>query len=550
MAKKQRGKRAKRTSDVRPAVDRRLSEWLERFRQLAAGPASADEGASHLVAPEEYRGAVTQILSWIGRFDGATGFGDDEDVSVPALVRSLEDAGVTGLTEAAVIRSVLTPETRALILEGLAERPLHGHQSPAAEALLDVAHLLRDLQDEPAGGAIDEAAARFRELSDAHRALVLDVLAHRAGRRAGPFLQRIAGQDEAVDTRLVEIAAGWGTEESVPLLRAVDRPEAGRGLRKAIGRAYYSLRARGVETGERPSTGGDAHISFDTGVELTALASTPDWRGQQLVLLGGLPGTRGFAVAQALLDERQGVGEFAVYRMSRADLRDMVDRANRQHSVLLRHVPVEHAFFLVEEAVRTARDAGRDLPGELLYWRGEDFWNRVDPDRYEHPVRTALGPDDGGPPPWGPSDWEEFMALDPLAAWTLGPEDVDVAWHAVSEPSSGGIILPGALQQERESDAFRRTLVAAFPPDRCARYRRRLEETALLLHLEGSDREARMALHAADEFVRLSDRIWEHPVAEAILRRDLERRRRAEEEARSRDVPLIQSPWDRRGRGR
>jgi hypothetical protein len=299
---------------------------------------------------------------------------------------------------------------------------------------------------------------------------------------------------------------------------------------------------KGAEREQAPAGDAVSPIRFEEEVETRAFVSGIDWQGQRLVLLAGLPGTRGFAVAQALMDDVRGIREFTVWKMSRADLREMIDRAQQRSSLLLCEVPAEHGFFVLEEAFQGARPSGFDPPREFLHWRSSESWPRLDHREYRHPVRDQLAAA-GDAVPTG-ADWSRLMATDPLTGWTLGPEEAVKAYQEVQAGGESAIIVPGAIQEERQQAAFREAVSARFDAAVCARYRRRLEETAYLLHLSGKREEAQLAFLAGERIAGMEDRIWDHPLIAALVQRDLDLVARREKEDREKDVSLVRSPWE------
>lgn len=524
-----------------------IAAWLDTFCRLAGEAGEEDEGISHLVVPEDYRGSLDRILALIEkRQRDRAAVPEAPGLTTPQLIRRLEEAGVDGLTDAAMVSSALGSDVRLAILDDLSSFGVTQELSAGTEGLRQVGHLLQDLTELLPNEPPEFFAQRFWELYPGHREILLRLLQEKTGEHVMPFLGLVCGREAAVDLQLIDIAGAVASEAAAALLLRLESEAEEKQIQKAVSKMLYSLRSRGVKGAEREnqSAGKAASpIRIEEAVETRAFVSGIDWQGQRLVLLAGLPGTRGFAVAQALLDDVGGVREFTVWKMSRADLREMVDRAQQRSALLLCEVPAEHAYFLLEEAFQEARPRGIDPAREFLHWRSSESWPKPDHRQYPHPVRGLLAADvDGRSEPTG-ADWSRLLATDPLAGWTLGLQEAVKAYREVETGRDSAIIVPRAVQEERRQAAFCEAVASRFDLETCRRYRRRLEETAFLLHLSGKNEEAVLARHAGEQISGMEDHIWDHPLIAALVQRDLDLVARREQEAKAQDVSLIRSPW-------
>jgi len=530
-----------------------IAAWLDTFCGLAGERGSDDEGISHLVVPEDYRESVGRILSLIEKRERERSdpSGGGAGLTTAQLIRRLEEAGVAGLTEAAMVSATIGTEVQFALLDELSSSALDQGASQSTEGLREVGHMLQDLVELLPGEPPAFHAQRFLDLAPGHRALLLRLLQEKTGERVIPFLELVSGRDTAVDLQVVEIAGAVASEAAAALLLRLESETAEKQVLKAVSKMLYSLRSRGVKGAERDAAQAPAPVGspirYEEPQETRAFVSGIDWQGQRLVLLAGLPGARGYAVAQALLDDDRGVREFTVWKMSRADLREMIDRAQERTALLLCEVPPEHAYYLLEEAFQDARPRGFDPAREFLSWRSAETWPKPECAGYRHPVRELITGGDAGTV--SGADWSRLLATDPLVGWTLGPEEAVKAWREVQEAGESTIILPGAMQEERSREALQGVIAARFGAEDRRRLCRRLEETAYVLRLTDKPDEARLALVACDLVQQLKDRIWEHPLIAGMVQRDIDLVARREAEAKEKDVSLVRSPWDE-GRGR
>ncbi len=524
-----------------------IAAWLDTFCRLAGEVGEEDEGISHLVVPEDYRGSVGKILTLIEKRErDREAVPEAAGLTAPQLISRLEEAGVDGLTDAAMVSSALGSDVHFAILDGLSSFAVTQEQSAATEGLRQVGHLLQDLSELLPNELPEFFAQRFWELEPGHREILLRLLQEKTGENVTPFLGLVCGRETAVDLQLIDIAGAVASEAAAALLLRLESQADDKQVQKAVSKMLYSLRSRGVKGAEREDVAvrkTASAIRFEEEVETSAFISGIDWQGQRLVLLAGLPGTRGFAVAQALMDDTRGVREFTVWKMSRADLREMVDRAQRRSALLLCEVPAEHAYFVLEEAFQGARPRGFDPAREYLHWRSSESWPKPDHNKYVHPVRDLVAAAVEGLPEPSGADWSRLLATDPLTGWTLGLNEAVKAYREVETGRDSAIIVPGAIQEERRQVAFNEAVASRFDQETCRRFRRRLEETAYLLHLSGKSEEAVLALHAGDRIGGLEDQIWDHPLIAALVQRDLDLVARREQQAKEQDISLVRSPW-------
>jgi len=551
-----RNNRKKNNGSVRPVeplpaepMERsEIAAWLDTFCGLAGEVGDEDEGVSHLVVPEDYRGSVNRILSLIEKRErDRNTVPDSAGLAAHQLIGRLEEAGVAGLAEAAMSSESLGSAVQFALLDDLASFAVAEGSTSGTEGLRQVGHLLQDLAELLPDRPPEFFAQRFWELEPGHREILLRLLHEKTGEQVVPFFDLVCGRERDVDLQLISLAGTVASEAAAVLLLHLESETDDKQALKAVSKMLYSLRSRGVKGAERePAAEGESAspIHFEEKVETRAFISGIDWQGLRLVLLAGLPGTRGFTVAQALLDDVRGIREFTVWKMSRADLREMIGRAQQRSSLLLCEVPADHAWYVLEKAFQTARPQGFDPPREFLHWRSSDAWPRPDHREYVHPVRALLpGDADNAAEPTG-ADWSRLLATDPLTGWTLGPDEAVKAYREVEDGVESAIIVPGAIQEERHQNAFREAVAARFDADTCRRYRHRLEETAYLLHLSGKSEEAGLALRAGDWIGAMEDRIWDHPLIAALVQRDLDLVARREKEAKDQDISLVRSPWE------
>jgi hypothetical protein len=268
---------------------------------------------------------------------------------------------------------------------------------------------------------------------------------------------------------------------------------AGKALAKEARRALHAMRARGASVAV-PRTGSRAPLSMkaDAEPEPASVVTMIDGGGERgLWLCRRAEG--GVLVFQAVVSDTKGLVEFiagrATRKAHRSLLKDLLERSGFVAAV----VPGDYARWLLEEAYRRTEAAGRPIPPDFARARSD---MGPAPAGYEIHPALARWPEAA---PLADAELTALLDLEELRTWI--PEE-DTLRHAalkLGEVDESRILVDEAQKLAARQDVVARETAAYFTAERHALYRRRLLDTAWLVHLVGGrDDDARRLRAAAD----------------------------------------------------
>jgi hypothetical protein len=158
-------------------------------------------------------------------------------------------------------------------------------------------------------------------------------------------------------------------------------------------------------------------------------------------------------------------------------------------------IPLDHFRFLYEEVGDAYKRKSMELPaGYDLMLRQLDSWAKkpVGPDVYkfldeEEIVRDTLLLRSS----------DTLLEVEPFGSWRLSEESVSPFASKIKELSESRLVISQSSQLERVEQIYREAATELFTAEIRQRYKRLLEEAALLLYLENREQEAKRALAVA-----------------------------------------------------
>ena len=116
---------------------------------------------------------------------------------------------------------------------------------------------------------------------------------------------------------------------------------------------------------------------------------------------------------------------------------------------------------------------------------------------------------------------DSLFELLPFQSWRLPEELVQPYAEKIKGLSESRLVVSQAAQLERTGQIFREAAADLFTPELRQRYRRLLEEAALLLYLEDRGQEARRALAAAIDLEHEVGRLSENTFILGLVKRSI-----------------------------
>jgi hypothetical protein len=290
--------------------------------------------------------------------------------------------------------------------------------------------------------------------------------------------------------------------------------EAGKALAKEARRTLHALRARGASVAVPRSASRAVSMKAEEEPEPASVVTMIDGQGERGLWYARRAPEGGVLVFQAVLSDTKGFVEFVAGKATRKAhrnlLRDLVERAGFAATV----VPGEYARWLLEEAYRQTEAAGRPVPPDFARARSD---LGPAPAGYEQHPALARWPE---AEPLLEAELPGLLELPELRTWIPEEDSLRHAALKVSEVDESRILVDEAQKHVARVEAVARETEAYFTAARRALYRRRLLDTAWLLHLAGRrDDDARKVRAAADAFAPADPPPPPNPLARRLFER-------------------------------
>jgi hypothetical protein len=267
---------------------------------------------------------------------------------------------------------------------------------------------------------------------------------------------------------------------------------------KAARRGLHLLRTRGHKVAQAPAAAAPSAARSqpqEAPEELPSLASSYDGSGERAIWMVRLAPDRGVHIFEAYVHERFGITAFRASEASRKAYRKVVRELSAERkSFRVVDVPWSYARAEVEEAYRKNLATRRAAPIEFTRMRPQ--LGKVDPFG-EHPA-LAIAPGDAA----GEAG-AHLHELPEVRSWIPEREELERVAMRLGEVEQSQLLVTPQQKIAARAEAVARVARESFEdPERRARTRRRLLDTAYLLTRLGPEREAdaRLVRAVADEF--------------------------------------------------
>jgi len=271
--------------------------------------------------------------------------------------------------------------------------------------------------------------------------------------------------------------------------------DAEKPLAKAARRALHQLRLIGVEPPARPFTAATTQARSDTRAQ-KAWMSTPSALGRRVLLfVWEDPGGGSSILVEALLDDEGGLTEISGSSMGRRRIQEHLERLKSRETWVLEEVPVDWARHVMRDAVRLAHATRSTQPD------GTSRWMRVvgEPDRdYPvHPVYGVLDPAAVQADPRVSADAAQLFTEKPFSSWFLEPQRMAPAMERLAAVLDSKLVLEEHQKRERVDRMLAEAADELLTGEEMARWQRRLEDSAFVLHFAGNEDAAKRAVKHA-----------------------------------------------------
>ena len=283
---------------------------------------------------------------------------------------------------------------------------------------------------------------------------------------------------------------------AVKVLEALQGMEAKKPVRRAFKKALYRLSRQGlVEEQEDSEDEPRILVPRPADRQAEAWASWPESQGERGMILKLPDAGRGYLMVIGVLNSEGVFHEFEAIQTTRKGVRALLEQMTGGIPGRIIEIPLAHFRFLYEEVGETYQRQGMELPaGYDLMLKQLDSWveKPAGPHIYDLFDQKEIA---GDSILLRSSD--SLFEMQPFGSWRLPQELVTPFAEKIKEVSESRLVISQGAQLERVEQIYREAATELFSAERRQRYRRMLEETALLLCLEDRQQEAKRALAVA-----------------------------------------------------
>jgi hypothetical protein len=299
------------------------------------------------------------------------------------------------------------------------------------------------------------------------------------------------GRESEADLAIAHRLGGRAEDESVLLLRRLERESADKRLRKEAKRALYRLQQRGMNVSETPVAEPTPILTASPEGYLSAV----DGRGDQLVWLVR-PRPVGVAQLFGVINDPQGLREIDLNLATRKALKEFRAELARKHDLRLVAADWHYCDFLVRRAFEWARSRGARISGDYPALRAQISREPAPVDRppliLAHVDVEAVRAD-----PALLTESEELLAEPEFGSWFFGRDELRPYLDRLSGIESSPLVLNRAQQDERFADVIEGAIADLFFGELRDSWPRRLYEMAYFLWSTARHRSARQAVAVA-----------------------------------------------------
>ncbi len=394
----------------------------------------------------------------------------------------------------------------------------------------DTLRAARQFVEAPDAKGLDSVLA----LPEAWKESVLRAWLARSGSDAS-LLETVLGLDPRMDPIVVERLGASGNQEAAPSLRRLVAGED-RKLRKIAKRALHRLRAAGVDVAEETPAQErfSLQIAPDMQRESRSFATGIDGSGGRIVWVMAPSIKGGYRLLEAVVDDQQGLRKSEVMSVALKEFRAHIERLRANPTLLIAQLELAQAVAILRAGEALAAAAGNDLPPEYEAWRddtaaelfaasvGVPQGGSMAVDSAREKAKEGAPDDQGGR---SVPEQRELLAQSAdllgepyFANWAVLGEAVESAAAGVRRAETSTLLVDEE-QRKQQVDREISGVAEVFDEVTRMRYRQRLEQMTDVLRATKHEREAELALAAAQGFTDVADLYSDHPFARALIQR-------------------------------
>ena len=346
-------------------------------------------------------------------------------------------------------------------------------------------------QDRPVLTAEEET--QLQMLVD--RVLVLDPEAH-SFTQFVESLKPLIQQSVAFSVALAEALASAANPVAAKVIQALQGMEAKKPVRRALKTALYRLARQGlVKEQEEVEVEPRVLVPRPEDRQAEAWASWPESQGERGIILKLPDAGRGYLMLIGVLNSEDVFQEFEAVQTTRKGVRALLEEMTGGIPGRIIEIPLAHFRFLFEEVAAKYQRQGKELPaGCDLVLKQLGSW--VEKPAHPH-IYSLLDEKEIVEDTLLLRSSDSLLEVQPFVSWQMPEELVSPFAKKIKGLSESRLVISQSSQLERVEQIYREAATEVFTAERRERYRRLLEESALLLYLKGREQEAKRAFAVA-----------------------------------------------------
>ncbi|MGD8986974.1 MAG: hypothetical protein PVH57_02355 [Syntrophobacterales bacterium] len=293
----------------------------------------------------------------------------------------------------------------------------------------------------------------------------------------------------------VEALGATSSPVAVETLKALQDIPAKKPVRRALKTALYRLARQGLVKEEEKESEVRVLVPRPADRQAEAWASWPESRGERGMVLKLPDDGRGYVMAIAVLDSEGFFHEFEAIQTTRKGVKALFEKITGGVPGRLIEIPVEHLRFLFEEMAEIYQQQSMELPSGYEVIR-KHLASWVEKPSRPHIYNLMDEAEIAGDKLLLRSS-DSLLEVQPFLSWRLAEAVVNPYAEKIKNLGESRLVVSQTAQVERIGQIYREAAAELFTPELRRRFRRLLEETALLLYLEDRQQEAKRALAAA-----------------------------------------------------
>lgn len=309
-------------------------------------------------------------------------------------------------------------------------------------------------------------------------------------------LKPLVQKSVAFTVALAEALGSTANPVAVKVIEALEGMETKKPARRALKTALYRLARQGLVK-EQEEAEGEPRVLVPRPEDrqAEAWASWPESQGERGIILKLPDAGRGYLMVIGVLNSEGIFHEFEAVQTTRKGVRALLEQMTGGVSGRIIEIPLDHFRFLYEEVGDAYKRKSMELPaGYDVMLRQLDSWAKkpVSPHVY-----TFLDEEEIARDTLLLRSSDTLLEVEPFASWRLSEESVSPFASKIKELSESRLVISQSSQLERVEQIYREAATELFTAEIRKRYKRLLEEAALLLYLENREQEAKRALAVA-----------------------------------------------------